>query len=446
MSYRWIILCALAAIVGCRAPHPHPVGTTPVGNPLVAGVTRDTTDSLIVTGPHSIDDYVVMGLSQNPRIVAAERKVQALEYRIPQARSLPDPQLNTTTYLAPVQTAAGEQRFALGVSQKYVRGDRRAARAAIAAEEMRVADAEFRDIQLQVAADIRKACYQLDLVRQSILITQEDMNSLSQIARIIDRLYGVAPNVSQQDLLNVQIEQSMAENDLSELRQKERTLRARLARLLNVAPVSELLVDAGHADQQPLVDVDGLMAQARQLRPDLQAQWSRIRRDQRKIGLAQLERFPDMTIGVNWISTSSSGISPVANGDDAVLLGVGFNLPVYRERIRAAMGEARANSLASCSQLQSLQNQADEEVIDLVARIESTQEMLELVKQDIIPNASRSLDLSLEEYQNGQVEYVQMIENWRTLLRYRLSDLRLQSELSQLLADLQRAAGSIQAD
>ncbi|MGI9516105.1 MAG: TolC family protein [Pirellulaceae bacterium] len=413
------------------------------GAMMGASLTEPLVESAIVDGPHTIDDYVAMSLAQNPRIQAAEQRVQALRCRIPQARSLPDPQVSTNTYLAPVQTAAGEQRFALGVSQKVVRADRRNTRAAIAAEEMRAAQAEWRDVQLQIAAEVRKACYQLEFVRQSISITREDLDSLAQIAQVIERQYRVVRNVSQQDVLNVQIEQSMVENDLSDLTQKERSLQARLARLLSVDPSSQLLVNIEHLANQPPTDVEGLLFQARQQRPDLQAQWSRVRRDQRKIGLAQLERFPDVTVGLNWINTSSSGISPVANGDDAVLLGIGFNLPVYRERIRAAMGEARASSAASCSELQSLRNEADEEILDLVARNDSAREMLELVEQDIIPKASRTLDLSIEAYQNGEVEYVQLIENWRTLLRYRLSGLRLQSELDQLSADLHRATGNL---
>ena len=71
--------------------------------------------------------------------------------------------------------------------------------------------------------------------------------------------------------------------------------------------------------------------------------------------------------------------------------------------------------------------------------------MLELVEQEILPNSSRTLTLSFEAYQNGEEEYVQLIENWRTLLRYRLSALRLQSELDQLTADLQRAIGQVTA-
>ena len=50
--------------------------------------------------------------------------------------ALPDPSINTTTFLAPVQTAAGEQNFALGVTQKLTRRDRRATKAAIAADDI----------------------------------------------------------------------------------------------------------------------------------------------------------------------------------------------------------------------------------------------------------------------------------------------------------------------
>ena len=56
-----------------------------------------------------IEEYVQLGLCRNPRIQEAQHKVESIRHKIPQVLSLPDPMVNTTTHLAPVQTAAGEQ-------------------------------------------------------------------------------------------------------------------------------------------------------------------------------------------------------------------------------------------------------------------------------------------------------------------------------------------------
>ena len=159
------------------------------------------------------------------------------------------------------------------------------------------------------------------------------------------------------------------------------------------------------------------------------------------MALAHLQNKPDITIGANWIATSSKGISPVANGEDAFLLGVGFNLPVRRNRICAAVCEANSNVAAEASRYESLKDEIAEEVFNLVARIESLQSTRQLVKEDIIPKATRTFNLSMEEYSNGNVSFVQLLQSWRSLLQYRILEVRLNSEYLQALSSLARSVG-----
>jgi len=434
----------LISVSGCRSPQSalKTIQQSDSGFITPVSYTTESVGDTSETG--TIEEYVQLGLSRNPRIQEARHRIEAIRHRIPQALSLPDPMINTNTHLAPVQTAAGEQAFSLGISQKFTNAERRATKAAIVSDEASAAEAALEQTQLEIAEDIRSACYQLLLIRKSIDITNEDRKSLEQIADVVLRQYEVKQSVTQQDVLNVQTEQSKIENQLTDLQQKARSYQARLARLLHISPQSDLQIIDQLGNNNPDLNVDELIARATQSRPDLQAQLANIRRDSKKVHLAKLEQKPDFTVGLNWIATSSNGISPVANGDDALLLGVGFNLPVYKSRIRAGICEARSNLLASESRLASLQDFASEEVFDLVAKLESTLDTLTLVQQDIIPKAERTLELSIDEYATGSIEYVQLIANWRSVLRYRITEANLQSQHQQLLASLAQSVGQLE--
>ena len=85
-----------------------------------------------------------------------------------------------------------------------------------------------------------------------------------------------------------------------------------------------------------------------------------------------------------------------------------------------------------------------EEVFDLVAKLESNQQTMDLIRNDIIPKAQRTLDLSIDEYATNEVQYVQLIANWRTVLRYRVAEANLQSQHGQLLASLARSVGQLE--
>ena len=433
----------LIVVSGCQSPQTvlqtlqrsDQCFTAPVAR---VGETAETTSE-----SGRVEEYVQLGLSRNPRIQEAQHRIDAIQHRVPQVLSLPDPMVNTNTHLAPVETAAGRQAFSLGVSQKFTNAERRATRAAIVSDEAAAAEADLANAQLEIAESIRTACYQLLFIRKSIEITNDDRESLEQIAEVVLRQYEVKESVTQQDVLNVQTEQSKIENQITELKQKEKSFQARLARLLHVDPRSNLQISDQLGAANAYLNVDELIAQAVETRPDLQSQLAVIRRDRRKIQLAHLEEKPDFTVGLNWIATSSDGISPVANGDDALLLGIGFNLPVYKSRIRAGICEAQSNRLASESRLASLQDQASEEVFDLVAKLESTRETLTLIQEDIIPKAERTLEVSIDEYAADSVTYVQLIANWRSVLRYRVTEANLQAQYQQQLASLARSIGQL---
>lgn len=437
-----LTLLLLLAVAGCRSPRAMLKTLQHSKTCFVAPESHEET-SVETTESGHIEEYVQLGLARNPRIREAQHNIDGIRHRLPQVLSLPDPMLNTNTYLAPVQTAAGEQAFSLGVSQKFTNAQRRATKAAIVSDEVAAAEAALSQTKLEIAEDIRTACYQLLFIRKSIEITNQDRESLEQISEVVLRQYEVKKSVTQQDVLNIQTEQSSIENQLIELRQKEKTFQSRLARLLHVSPQSDLEITDQLETKNASLNVDELIAQALQRRPDLQAQLANMRRDGKKVHLARLENKPDFTVGLNWIATSSDGISPVANGDDALLLGVGFNLPVYQSRIRAGICEAQSNRLASQSRLTSIQDLASEEVFDLVAKLDSNRDTLALVQEDILPKAERSLGISIDEYATGSIEYVQLIANWRSVLRYRVTEANLQAQASQLLASLARAVGQL---
>ena len=337
-----IVIAILLVVSGCRSPQAAYRVQVCTASIIAPASTAVETLGDEATSPQSIEDLVQLGLSNNPMITEAKHRITSLSHRIPQELSLPDPMAKTTTYLAPVETAAGRQAFAVGVSQKFVDADRRATKAAIANDEVRSAEAGLKKVEREIAEQIRVACYQLLLVRETIRITNEDVESLAQIEEVVLRQYEVKKSVSQQDVLNVQVEQSKIENQLTQLQQRERSHQARLARLLHFAPGSNFTLTDSLTTNSIPVNLDELIGQAQQARPELESQLAKIRRDRRKICLANLQNRPDVTVGLSWIATSTDGISPVANGDDALLLGIGINLPIYKDRIRAAAREAKA--------------------------------------------------------------------------------------------------------
>ncbi len=391
-------------------------------------------------GPHAVADYVCIALSQNPDIQAARKRVEAFAYQVPVAASLPDPMMNVTVQPEPVQTAAGRQELIVAGSQKLHWFGKRGTRACIAESRTDMARAQLAAAELTTIERVKRAYYELHFIQQAIAVTEAEQQLLAEIREVADTRYRTN-RASQQDVLRAELELSNVQNERIRLGQQLSSGQARLARLLHVSPQTQLLA----LDQLPPEDVpgdlDALQRQAVAARPELHAQLAAIRRDRQAVDLARLDYKPDMTLGFSWIEVADNGISPVANGRDSLLLTAGVNLPVYRKRLTSSVLSAEAKAVSTAREYDSLRDGTLEEVTDLFAKAHSQRDLLVLFHEDILPKARQTLEVSRHAYRVGEVDFLQLIDNWRQLLRYEISCRRTEASLRQTLAGLERAVG-----
>jgi outer membrane protein TolC len=190
-------------------------------------------------------------------------------------------------------------------------------------------------------------------------------------------------------------------------------------------------------------DLERLQRLAVEARPELHAQLAVLESDRQRLELARLDYRPDVTLGATWIDVSSAGVSAVANGRDSFLIGASFNVPLYRKRLDSSVRSAEAKAVSSARQYDSLRDETLEEVMDLFVQIQSQQDLLTLFREDILPKARQTLEVSRQAYNVGQVDFLQLIDNWRELLRFKISYYRLEASLRQTVATLERTVGGI---
>lgn len=87
-----------------------------------------------------------------------------------------------------------------------------------------------------------------------------------------------------------------------------------------------------------------------------------------------------------------------------------------------------------------------EDVKDLFAQATSQEELLQLFREDIIPKAEQTLDQSIGAYPVGEVDILQLVDNWRQLLRFYINEKQLEAQLRQSLASLARVVGSYEVN
>ena len=397
-----------------------------------------------LAGPQPIEAYISFALSQNAGVQAARKSMEAAAMRVPQAASLKDPMLSVTGwpfYPNVPQTAGGRVTTEAMVSQEVPWFGKLQAQSEAAEAEVNMARAQLAAAELDVIEQVSLAYYQLYFVEQSTQITEQNRNLLADVLQIADARYRTG-TASQQDILRLQAELSSIDSDILRLGQERDTARAELAQLLHVSPETPFETTRQLAAQDIPRDLDRLYKQAIAARPELHAQLAAVERDRFKVARAQLDYFPDLTFGAQWGEmTTDRALAPSADGLDMVGLNISGNLPVYRNRVSAGVREAEAQVVASARQYDQLRDQTLRDVKSLFAQTKSQQKMAQLFRQSILPKTQQALDIAIREYQVGTTEFVQLIDNWRELLRLQIMHQQLETQLRQSLASLERVVG-----
>ena len=445
----WLLI-AVSLLVGCRnAPQVRDPEFAQVSNAIhTAYHVPEPSESAVnpvvahLEGSHELEEYLQYALQQNPDIQAARKRMEAFAHQVPVAASLPDPMLNLTVQPEPVQTAAGQQELIVSASQKFHWFGKLDTRASVAEAQTNVARAHLAAAELATIAKVKRAYYELYFIQQAISVTEAEQKLLGEIRDVANTRYK-AGRTSQQDVLRADLEISQVENELIQLRQQLTSGQARLARLLHVAPQTRVLAVSRLEPEQAPRDLEWLQHQAVTARPELHAQLAAIQRDRQAAELARLDYKPDVTLGMSWIDVSSAGLSPISNGRDAFLLTAGVNLPIYGKRLDSSVRSAEAKAVSSAREYDALRDGTLEEVTDLFAQAKSQQAMLILFQEDILPKSRQTLEVSSRAYNVGEVDFLQLIDNWRQLLRYELNFRRLEASLRQTLADIERVVGGL---
>lgn len=394
-----------------------------------------------IADPRSAEDFVTLALARNPAIRAAEAKVRRVSERETQARSLDDPMFTVAPIGDMAETAAGQVGLMTSLSQRLPLPSKLDARGRIAALEAAQARAELEQVKLQVVADTRRAYWTFAFVSRAIETTRESRSLLLQLRDVADAQFRAGQR-NQQDVLRAAAELGNLDSELVVLGQRRDTAAAMLRQMID-APRSQPLAEPTLPSEHDIVvSRDALLARAVQVNPALGRIAERMTQFEQQQRLANLNRWPDLTVSLSYNAVDNDGLSPAANGQDQWWVGFGFNLPIWTAKYDAAEREAMFGRLEAASELAAERNRVTFRVEDALLRLESQREVLRLLRTQVIPDARAAVEASAATYRTGAGDFLVLVDNWRKLLGYQVMEHQVTAAVEQALADLQQAVGA----
>jgi outer membrane protein TolC len=376
-------------------------------------------------------------ISHNPELRSMESRIRAARARVPQATALPDPELEAGIKdIPPSDFSLARSDFTmemLTARQRFPGMGKRVAMRRSAEQAFHSVEAEHRGRVVAIAADVSESFDRLADLDRRFEILRETRTLLSDLVVAARERYRVGKG-SQADVLRASVEKTALEDRLAQLSADRRTEAARFNALQDlpsdsdVPPVAWIGADATEPSEQDL------MLRALSESPAVSEARARIAQAEQELGLAKLERRPDVT-GMAYYGHR-------VKFEDLVGASVSINLPwAHPKRLEAARAEKEALLQGARADLSAVENEIRRAIAESSAALARSREQARLYRESIIPEAEVNARAAREAYGVGGVDFLTMIRAVTDLEGYRADQSEREAGIGIALSALQRASG-----
>ncbi|HEX5134137.1 MAG TPA: TolC family protein [Thermoanaerobaculia bacterium] len=343
---------------------------------------------------------VERAIAGNPEISEMELRIEAAKQRVPQSLALPDARLVAGAINVPVPDVsfAREDMTMKMVSLEQMipaSGKRRAA-AGIATAEVEMAEAMHVAHVNRLVADVADAYYEVAELDARLTIARRSLERLGRVSESVRTRYRVGQG-GLPDVLLAGVEETKVRDRIRALEADRASAAARLNTLQGLAPAEPVAPIAFSAADQTIPDRAALSA-ALERSPDVLEKQAEVRRAERDLEGARLERRPDLTFMASYGERQRR--------DDMIGATVGINLPFFqRRRLAARIAEKEAELGAAKKRLESVRLRLSREVEDAGIAIGREFDRAALYRGTILTQDRTAAEAAEQAYAVGRIDF-----------------------------------------
>ena len=367
-----------------------------------------------------------LALDNNPTISQAGSLVRQQEGVTIQARLYPNPSVG---YVRNDASKSGQnQSQGLFVSQEFVTAGKLRL-----AEEAGRYDITLRQEQLdaqqrRVLNDVRIRFYELLGAQQALLAADELRTSAEDGVKIARELLE-ARQGGRPDLLQSEMQLSLAEGAVADAKFRRQAARRQLAILVGLSelPAGDLVGTLN--DEHSELDFDSCLQRLLDCSPLLKSQSAELQAAHTEVHLAHAQAVPNVSLQVvaqhdsaqnfNSLSTFVALPVPLFNRNQGNIVSAeGFLLQQHKEyeRLRLVLADQLAGSFRQYSSL----------------RGEATR-----IQRDVLPRAIENLDLTTQAYRLGRMDFLRVVDARRTYFQAKQSEIDTLTELRKAVVEIE---------
>ena len=391
-------------------------------------------DDQIFNGPElELVTLVDEVLARNPSLQAAVAGWQAAVQKYPQAISLDDPMLQSMLGPGSWDSDMVDRAYAFQVSQKFPWSGKRALRGEAVKAQAKAASFDVPDAQLRLTEAARLAYLDYYLASRLIALNNENIRVVREFREAAEVKYQ-ANLVTQQDVLQADVELATLTKRRVELERARRVAIARINTLVHRPPACALPPPADLPQPPEIPRADALRQLAIERRPELASLNAQIQEERAKLALACREFYPDVEVFGRYDTFWQE--DPLR-----AQLGANINLPIYRDRRFAAVNEETLRLRQKRAQYQYQVDVIHNEVQSAYERVIESRQVVQLYRTKIVPAAQQNVESARAGYVAAKVDFLRLVEAQRQLIELRQQSAEAEVEWLRRIAECERAAG-----
>ncbi|MGC2062187.1 MAG: TolC family protein [Thermodesulfovibrionales bacterium] len=352
-------------------------------------------------------------LKNNHEIIAAEARLAAAGYKIPQATSLPDPM-----FMFGYQNE-GWKRYTYGemqgaqwmfsASQMFPYPGKLPLKGQMASKESEGLEAAYQGLKRKTVERVKEIYFDLFLYYKNIDLIQDRKLLFSRIEDAALARYSSGMGL-QQEVLMAQTEKYMLLEKEEMFRQKIQSSEA----MLNLALGRDVTVVMGRPADQEGTDMHEPMEDLLNIHvnraPFVQEKEKMVAAAALKIRMAEKEYYPDFTINAGYFKRAREF-------EDMWSLTTTINLPIfYRTKQRQAVLEAKALLAEAEHEVLAMRSMLSSTIRDNYSMMKSAERLMALYKDGLIPKTRQDFDAALAGYTSGKTEAITIISRLKALI------------------------------
>lgn len=353
-------------------------------------------------------------LRNNHEILAAEAKINASNFKIQQAKSLPDPMLmfgyqNEGFRELYSFSESPDSQWMFSVSQTFPFPGKLSLKGEMAALDAEGQKAFSEVIRLRTIARVKEFYYELFLAYKNIDLIKDRTNLFSRIEDAALSRYS-AGMASLQDVLMAQTEKYMLIEKEEMLGQKIQSIEAMLNATIGRDVSSPLGRPAELSYTEFTHNMEGLINMAYANSPEIRGKERMVAMAEAKVQMAKKEYYPDFTINGSYFLRNKEV-------PDMWSITTTINIPIfYKTKQKQAVNEAMASLSEARHELESTKIMLSSAIRDNYSMLRTAEKLMELYKNGLIPKVYQDFESALSGYVTGKVEAISVISRLKSLI------------------------------